>query len=198
MFDADKEKPLYTIFAKGVRFRPDPRMQPEKEYVIRRLSLDDARETAQTITNVILTTQLMGEGLLDNFTSGMEGAKGGVGRMIVNFFMHLPGEIMQLYKLLSTVILDDNNQSFTPEDFKNPEKFPLPAIWVFADALSAHPDLEDFLVEGRKWLKTMEGRFPQVKDLGKKASTLAAGNPETSATPNGGNSPSTSSGDDTD
>jgi hypothetical protein len=198
VFDAKQEKPLFTIFSKGVRFRPDPRLNPDKEYSIRRLSLDDARETAQTITNIILTTQLMGEGLLDSFTSGMDGEKGGIGRMLINFFMHLPGEVTQLYKLLSTLILDDNGVLLTPDDFKNPERFPLPAIWVFADALSAHPDLEDFLAEGQKWWKTMEARFPQVKDFAKKASKVADGNPDTSTTENGGNSPSTSSGDDTD
>lgn len=177
------KNPLNVIMQGKVKFQPDPKYRPGIYYSIRRLGWEDAKNTATQVCDTIISTQIMGEGLLDNF-AGVE--KQSVGQMLISFFLGFPAQLHRLYNLLAPLLSDENDQPFTADDLKNPDKFPLSSFWAVADALTIHPDLEDFLAHGRRFMEKLATQNPQLRDLIKKVSIPSDGNPETSPTQNGG------------
>jgi len=183
-----------VVFEGRIKFQFDPKNKPGEYYAISRLGWEDARRTANTVSSVILRTQLMGDAMTEDLL-GPALEKEGFARFLINLFMGLPDEMDKLYSLLAPILFDEKGVAVVAEDFKNRDKFPIGTIWRLGDALQEHPDLEDFLAEGRQFWEQLTAKLPQqAKDFVQKVSTPSAGNSENSPTKNGGSEPSTSSG----
>lgn len=192
--DTPQSAPLRVVFEGRIKFLFDPKNCPGKYYSLSRLGWEDARRTANTLSHIILRTQLMGDAMTEDLL-GPALEKEGFARFLINLFMGLPEEMDQLYELLAPILQDQDGKQMEAADFKIREKFPIGTIWRLADAIQEHPDLEDFLAEGHQYWKQLMAKLPQqVQDFVAKASTPLGGNTEKSATKNGGSDPSISSG----
>lgn len=180
------EKPLFIVLGRKVSFNPDP-SEPEKYFSIRRLSLEEGRCFGDMLSDMFVTAHITGETMLENFLKGASDQP--FGQALMSLLVSFPGQVKKIYAFLAPLIKDEKDVQIKVEDFSDPDKFPLPALWSMADALSNHPDIVDFFSGGQKFNKSILARSPQVAAFVKKISAASGGNPENSQETNGGKEP---------
>lgn len=185
------EKPLFIVLGRKVSFVPDPG-EPDKYYSIRRLSLEEGRCFGDMLSDMFVTAHITGETMLENFLKGAKDQP--FGQALMSLLVSFPTQVKKIYAFLAPLIKDEKDVQIVVQDFSDPDKFPLPAMWSMAEALSNHPDITDFFSGGQKFNKNLLARHPQVAAFVKKISSPSDGNPENSPETNGGKEPSTSSG----